>query len=216
VALAALGVRVAAHFGVPQDIEWTLAQGEFLLVQSRPITALRPPVAPAPTAWPLPRDDGMYMRASIVEQLPDPLSPLFADLIRPAVAESLHHVLRRFFGPDPIRPDDTDFVTLNGFAYYFYSKCGHASAGRRHPAGADYYTHVQAVIPQSATAQRRLRDTLDGRKYGLTPVAAAPLRGCPTFPPALRQCRADRRDLFTMGWLLLAGSKPEGDQPGGG
>lgn len=219
VALADLGSRVDAHFGAPQDIEWTLAQGEFLLVQARPITALRPPVAPAPTTWPLPRTDGMYVRASIVEQLPDPLSPLFADLIRPAVAASLHHVLRRFFGPDPIGPHDTDFVTLNGFAYYFYSNAGmrrmfaaaprgmrvafgtHSDLNgvtqwREHglpayqriaeewnqvdatrltaerllggaaelvAAGADYYTYVQAVIPQSATAEitfTRLYDLL--------------------------------------------------------
>ena len=254
VALAALGVRVAAHFGVPQDIEWTLAQGEFLLVQSRPITALRPPVAPAPTAWPLPRDDGMYMRASIVEQMPDPLSPLFADLIRPAVAASLHHVLQRFFGPDPIRPDDTDFVTLNGFAYYFYSNAGmrrllaatprgmrvafgrHSDLNgvpqwREHglpdyqrtaavwndvdaatmsardlvrgateliDAGADYYTYVQAVIPQAATAEitfTRLYDLLvhgAGRPPALTFLVgedSEPIRAERSLFALARWCR---------------------------
>jgi pyruvate,water dikinase len=41
--LAALGRRVAAHFGRPQDIEWAWADGRLWLVQARPMTALPPP-----------------------------------------------------------------------------------------------------------------------------------------------------------------------------
>ncbi|TWF78860.1 pyruvate,water dikinase [Pseudonocardia hierapolitana] len=41
--LAALGRRVAAHFGRPQDIEWAWADGRVWLVQARPMTALPPP-----------------------------------------------------------------------------------------------------------------------------------------------------------------------------
>jgi pyruvate,water dikinase len=40
--LAALGRRIEAHFGRPQDIEWCLVDGEFQIVQSRPITTLFP------------------------------------------------------------------------------------------------------------------------------------------------------------------------------
>ncbi|MDQ1595419.1 MAG: rifampicin phosphotransferase, partial [Arthrobacter pascens] len=79
--LARQGVAIAEHFGSPQDIEWARSAGEFFIVQSRPVTALPEPAAEAPTEWPLPYPKGMYFRASIVEQLPDPLSPLFADLI---------------------------------------------------------------------------------------------------------------------------------------
>jgi phosphoenolpyruvate synthase/pyruvate phosphate dikinase len=42
VALVALGRRIEAHFGHPQDIEWCLAEGDFWIVQSRPITTLFP------------------------------------------------------------------------------------------------------------------------------------------------------------------------------
>ncbi len=42
VRLAGLGRRIEAHFGCPQDIEWCLADDEFHIVQSRPITALFP------------------------------------------------------------------------------------------------------------------------------------------------------------------------------
>ena len=46
--LAALGRRIEAHFGSPQDIEWCIdAGGSVLIVQSRPITTLYPvPAAP--------------------------------------------------------------------------------------------------------------------------------------------------------------------------
>ena len=36
--LARLGMRVEAHYGEPQDVEWAIADGEIFLVQSRPIT----------------------------------------------------------------------------------------------------------------------------------------------------------------------------------
>ena len=47
---------------------------------------------PVPTDWPCPIDHAAYFRASIVEQLPDPLSPLFADLIDGAVTRSLQRL----------------------------------------------------------------------------------------------------------------------------
>lgn len=40
--LEALGRRIEAHFGRPQDIEWCLDDDDFLIVQSRPITTLFP------------------------------------------------------------------------------------------------------------------------------------------------------------------------------
>lgn len=40
--LDALGRRIEAHFGTPQDIEWCLVDDDFHVVQSRPITTLFP------------------------------------------------------------------------------------------------------------------------------------------------------------------------------
>src|SRR6266540_5422058 len=49
--LAALGVRVEAHFGTPQDIEWAFdATGQLWLLQTRPITTLFPLPLDAPTS----------------------------------------------------------------------------------------------------------------------------------------------------------------------
>jgi rifampicin phosphotransferase len=42
VRLVQLGRQIEAHFGHPQDIEWCLAEGDFWIVQSRPITTLFP------------------------------------------------------------------------------------------------------------------------------------------------------------------------------
>jgi pyruvate,water dikinase len=48
-ALATLGMRIAEHYGEPQDAEWAIAGGTTWIVQSRPITTLGT-VAPAPAA----------------------------------------------------------------------------------------------------------------------------------------------------------------------
>lgn len=118
--LAALGERVQQHFDCPQDIEWTFADGTFQLVQARPITALPEPIGDVPTQWPLPRPNSMYFRASIVEQLPDPLTPLFADLIRVAVPVGLDRLMSSF--AESLAGLDMDFPTINGYAYYDYSR----------------------------------------------------------------------------------------------
>lgn len=38
--LAEVGVRIADHYGVPQDVEWAYADGDLTILQSRPITTL--------------------------------------------------------------------------------------------------------------------------------------------------------------------------------
>ncbi|GAA1391534.1 PEP/pyruvate-binding domain-containing protein [Luteococcus peritonei] len=124
VELAELGRRVEGHFGCPQDIEWVRTDGVFVLVQSRPVTVLAGEVGPVPEDWPVDDEKAMYVRASIVEQMPDPLSPLFADMVRPAVAESLREVLATYFDDTTLQPGDMDLPTINGYAYYRYSREG--------------------------------------------------------------------------------------------
>ena len=122
--LAAYGTRIENHYGAPQDIEWARADGQFFVVQSRPITALPEAEGPMPTDWAVPDPTAMYVRASIVEQLPDPLSPLFADMIDGAVTRSLQSLFREFIGEDVIRDDDVGLPTINGYAYYGYARSG--------------------------------------------------------------------------------------------
>ncbi|MFJ6346383.1 PEP/pyruvate-binding domain-containing protein [Pseudarthrobacter oxydans] len=122
--LAGHGRRAAAHFGAPQDIEWARAGGTFFILQSRPITALPEPTADTPEAWPVPYPNGLYFRASIVEQLPDPLSPLFADLVDGSVARSLQALMAEALGKNVLREGDVGLPTVNGYAYYYYRSSG--------------------------------------------------------------------------------------------
>src|SRR5829696_3337963 len=119
--LARYGKRIEDHYGTPQDIEWALAGGEIFIVQSRPITALPEPMADPPTDWSVPIPKGTYWRASIVEQMPDPLSPLFADLAYGSVPRSLDKLIEEILGSGVFREGDVAFPTVNGYAYYYYS-----------------------------------------------------------------------------------------------
>jgi phosphohistidine swiveling domain-containing protein len=122
--LAAYGTRIENHYGAPQDIEWARADGRFWILQARPITALPEAEAAMPTDWTVPEPSAMYVRASIVEQLPDPLSPLFADMIDGAVTRSLQSLFQEFLQEDVIRESDVGLPTVNGYAYYRYSRSG--------------------------------------------------------------------------------------------
>ncbi|MFC4944353.1 PEP/pyruvate-binding domain-containing protein [Pseudonocardia sp. GCM10023141] len=124
VELAALGSRIEGRFGAPQDIEWARAGGTFWIVQSRPITALPAPEVDPPTDWVVPRPRDYYFRASIVEQLPDPLSPLFEDLGAPSVVRGLQAMMNDLLGSAAIHDDDIGMPTVNGYAYYRYTRSG--------------------------------------------------------------------------------------------
>ena len=119
--LVRLGTRIETLYGMPMDIEWTLApekrKRQFAIVQARPITALPESEPPAPTEWKLPKGSYIAMRNNIVELMADPLTPLFGTLGRSAVNTSLNRQLTQFFGRPGIMPDEI-IVTVNEYAYY--------------------------------------------------------------------------------------------------
>ena len=134
--LVRLGVRIEQLYGQPMDIEWALRDGTCFILQARPITALpEPPTtvaaphAPAASEWPLPNPRAKYYRASVVELLPEPLSPLFATLALPEWNGAMTHMeasATPSLGPiAPARrflPRHLDLgialTTINGFAFY--------------------------------------------------------------------------------------------------
>ena len=68
--LAALGRRIEAHFGRPQDIEWCLVDDGFRIVQSRPITTLFP-------VPPVDDDRGhVYVSVGHQQMMTDAMTPL--------------------------------------------------------------------------------------------------------------------------------------------
>jgi phosphohistidine swiveling domain-containing protein len=114
--LARLGRQIEALYDSPTDIEWTLADGVFAIVQARPITALPEPEAPTPTEWPLPDPKGKYMRVSIIDLMPDPLTPLFSTMGIAAINSGLKRLIGREARTEPKWPDETIF-TINGYAF---------------------------------------------------------------------------------------------------
>lgn len=72
-ALAALGRRVAAHYGVPQDIEWAVAEGRIYLLQARPITSLFPMPEPVRS-----EETGLrvYISANSMQGIVEPITPM--------------------------------------------------------------------------------------------------------------------------------------------
>ncbi|HEX6606190.1 MAG TPA: PEP/pyruvate-binding domain-containing protein, partial [Chloroflexia bacterium] len=117
--LARLGTRIEALYGRPMDIEWARDDGQVFVVQARPITALPEPGAvPAARAaeWELPHPKGRYMRSSLLELLPDPLSPLFATLGMAAFNRAMSAFGRKL-GLGALLTNDM-LTTVNGYGYY--------------------------------------------------------------------------------------------------
>jgi phosphohistidine swiveling domain-containing protein len=111
--LARTGAKIEQLYGMPMDIEWTLADGKFAILQARPITAL----PEAPIEWIRPNPKGVYMRGSIVDMMPDPVSPLFATLGIPSITRvGIKQVLGPLTRSEPILPDDY-ITTINEYAY---------------------------------------------------------------------------------------------------
>jgi rifampicin phosphotransferase len=122
--LARIGACIEQLYGQPMDIEWAMKDWRFFIVQARPITALPEvqvkPAASSPMAqaneWPLPQPKGKYARSSVMELLPDPLTPLFASLGLPAWSRATYAFMAsaklKFGSPDTL------LTTINGYGYY--------------------------------------------------------------------------------------------------
>jgi phosphohistidine swiveling domain-containing protein len=110
-------VQIEDLYGMPMDIEWALADGALAILQARPITALPEPEAETPAGWELPDPKGHYMRASIVELMPDPLSPLFATMGLDAIGRGIQKMIKGVFGAPPETLPADLLCTINGYAY---------------------------------------------------------------------------------------------------
>ena len=89
--LAQLGRRIEAHFGSPQDIEWSLVDDDFQIVQSRPITTL----FPVPTIG----DDHNHVYVSVGHQqmMTDPMKPLGLSLFQLTARPPMYEAGGRLF-----------------------------------------------------------------------------------------------------------------------
>jgi pyruvate,water dikinase len=115
--LVRLGAQIEALYGTPMDIEWTLADGKFSIVQGRPITALPEPESNPPTSWGLPNGAYAAMRNNIVELMADPLTPLFKTMGLRAVNSSMNGIMTEYLGDIDVLPEEP-IITVNEYAYY--------------------------------------------------------------------------------------------------
>ena len=73
--LCRMGLKMERYFGTPQDVEWALtAAGEFVILQTRPITA---------QARPRERTDVVWTRRFVGERWPDMATPLGWSIVSP-------------------------------------------------------------------------------------------------------------------------------------
>ena len=111
--LASTALEVEDLFdGVPQDIEWAISDEKLWMLQSRPITNLPP--QPIKVIWEPTPPARILARRQIVENIPDPCSPLFDELYLTEGLETKTKGRKRnsfFVGGGPM------FVTVNGIAY---------------------------------------------------------------------------------------------------
>ncbi len=107
-------------YGQPMDIEWVLHDGRVSVVQARPITSLPEPTIRSQgtraVEWKLPNPKGRYMRKSVFELLPDPLSPLFATLGLPALDRATWAIIK-IAGLEGLFSGKL-LVTINEYGYY--------------------------------------------------------------------------------------------------
>mgnify|MGYP002817841741 CR=1 FL=1 len=98
----------ALYQGAPQDIEWAFCDGKLHLLQSRPITNL--PVQPIEVVWEPAPPARFVSRRQIVENMPDPICPLFEEL----------YLTRGLEAPRPkslMVGGGPMFVTIKGYTY---------------------------------------------------------------------------------------------------
>jgi pyruvate,water dikinase len=111
--LAQWGVKIEQFYGQPMDVEWAMREGRIFLLQARPVTAL-----PSPRAaldWAVPRKGARYMRTSVAELLPEPVSPLFATLALPPLSDETRKIMTESLH---MRGDAVTLVTIHDYVYY--------------------------------------------------------------------------------------------------
>ena len=114
--LTIMGNNIERLYGLPMDIEWAFAGGKFYILQARPITALPEPEMTLVPESDQPDPKAQYMRISICELLPEPVSPLYTTLGLTAINSGVTTMLNNMFNMKIDFLDDF-ITTVNGYAY---------------------------------------------------------------------------------------------------
>jgi pyruvate,water dikinase len=116
--LVRMALAIEAHFGAPQDIEWSIDQeGQVHILQARPVTTLvdKPSPAPPHVNWdsPIPGAHWIRLGGGMTVYLPGPVSPLYSTAQLPAIFRLLdaQHVQMG------VRSLEPSYALINGFFY---------------------------------------------------------------------------------------------------
>ena len=109
--LRRLCLKAEEYFGSPQDLEWAYADGEFYLVQSRPITSL----FHQPEAKPGREGLRVFMNMNLYSQaMKEPFTPMGAQVIEDMVRD----IIRRMGKKDPRDPNTLWFLQNLGGRFF--------------------------------------------------------------------------------------------------
>jgi phosphohistidine swiveling domain-containing protein len=156
--------------GLHQDIEWAYHEGVLHLLQSRPITLL--PADPAhpdiDLTW-TPREPAVYLtRRQIVENMPEPLCPLFEELyLTHGLGAESAYMVGKVNGAWV--EGGPNYMTLNGYAYQrFDHKMIHALMMELEEKGeegaAPTEEDIEAAERAAMEAEQVAMDGLDQRQ----------------------------------------------------
>src|SRR6266851_7093956 len=151
-ALAALGARVEAQYGAPQDTEWAIdPSGKLWLVQSRPITTLYPLPDNAPETDEVLR---VYFSLNVFQGVYRPLTPMGIAVFRlfgSAIAGVFHLAPR-----DPLRGPSI-LVEAGGRLFFDVTSALRTAIGRTFLLGAAQIAEARsAALFQQLTTDPRL------------------------------------------------------------
>ncbi|MGA9401104.1 PEP/pyruvate-binding domain-containing protein [Haladaptatus sp.] len=113
--LVGLGKQAKTLLGTPQDVEWALGDGQFVLLQSRPITSLFPRPSPAPD------DDRLHVYISMghMQAMPEAMPPLVQDVWRIYTGSALSAIgLDASLGNPTVEAGGRVFIDVTPFLRY--------------------------------------------------------------------------------------------------
>ncbi|MEV5503890.1 PEP/pyruvate-binding domain-containing protein [Nonomuraea fuscirosea] len=173
VRLAALGARVQDLYGTPMDVEWTRRDGDFAIVQARPITGIRPPLEEWNDSL---KGDYLWTGGNLGEAIPDVMTPITWSYVRLFIGEAMSAASIPGF----------DLVGNIGGRFYMNLSVVHSIAGALGMSGrlsaveqvfgklppglevprvpASRWEIIRRVLPMAVRLQGRVRQNLKGMR----------------------------------------------------